>query len=244
MFSGLTIQEQRVLIVLVVLIGTGLGVQHYRSLGQSSRLEILQLDNPDQNSDNPNDQPPTEPPTAPKPGQGLVNINTADTGELSGLYRIGEPTARRIIDYRDTHGPFANIDQLASVPGIGPRTLAGNRERITVGAGPATPGASLPATGNDDPTTASRQALPPNVAPPAAHPSAKIDINAASQEQLEQLPGIGPVLARGIIEHRTKYGPFAHPRQLLNVPGIGPRKLQAIATRITAANKAAAPGTH
>jgi len=52
-----------------------------------------------------------------------------------------------------------------------------------------------------------------------------INPSTASQEDLELLPGIGPGLARRIIETRQTEGPFAKPEELLKVSGIGPRSL-------------------
>jgi competence protein ComEA len=52
-----------------------------------------------------------------------VDINLADWPELSALPNIGETLARRIVESRDAEGPFADVDDLQRVRGIGPRTL-------------------------------------------------------------------------------------------------------------------------
>ncbi len=54
---------------------------------------------------------------------------------------------------------------------------------------------------------------------------AQVDINKASAEALEGLPGIGPATANAIIEHRERRGPFRSVEDLLDVSGIGPAKL-------------------
>lgn len=59
-----------------------------------------------------------------------------------------------------------------------------------------------------------------------------IDINRATQSQLEQLPGVGPVLAQRIIQYRNAQ-PFRSVEQLTEVRGIGPKTLQDIAPMIT-----------
>ena len=56
----------------------------------------------------------------------------------------------------------------------------------------------------------------------------RININTASQEELVSLPGIGEVIAKRIIEHRETHGPFRRPEDLLEVKGIGPKKLEKI----------------
>jgi competence protein ComEA len=52
-----------------------------------------------------------------------------------------------------------------------------------------------------------------------------IDINRASADEFDRLPGIGPKTAKAIVEHRTRNGPFASVDDLLAVRGIGPATL-------------------
>ena len=61
-----------------------------------------------------------------------VNINTASVADFDTLPRIGVTLAERIVAYRDAHGPFAGIESLLEVPGIGDLTLAGMRDKITL----------------------------------------------------------------------------------------------------------------
>lgn len=60
-----------------------------------------------------------------------------------------------------------------------------------------------------------------------------ININTASQAELETLPGIGPTTARSIITFREENGRFATIENIMDVPGIGPAKFAAIAELIT-----------
>lgn len=55
-----------------------------------------------------------------------------------------------------------------------------------------------------------------------------LDLNAATAQDLEALPGIGPVLAKGILDYRTAHGPFKKVEDLIEVSGIGPKKLEKI----------------
>jgi competence protein ComEA len=64
-------------------------------------------------------------------GEGAVNINTADAAELETLPGIGPSLAGRIIAYREANGPFASVDEITQVSGIGPATLEEIRELIT-----------------------------------------------------------------------------------------------------------------
>ncbi|MEX5721129.1 ComEA family DNA-binding protein [Geodermatophilus maliterrae] len=56
-----------------------------------------------------------------------------------------------------------------------------------------------------------------------------VDLNAATVGDLDALPGIGPVLAQRIVDHRTEHGRFASVEQLDDVPGIGPAIYAALA---------------
>jgi competence protein ComEA len=62
----------------------------------------------------------------------LVNINRAAASDFEGLPRIGPTLAERIVAFRDAHGPFASIDALLDVPGIGKLTLDGMRDQLTL----------------------------------------------------------------------------------------------------------------
>ena len=61
----------------------------------------------------------------------------------------------------------------------------------------------------------------------------KININQASQGELAQLKGIGPVLSQRIVQHREEHGPFQAPEDIVNVRGIGPKKWEENKDRIT-----------
>ena len=64
-------------------------------------------------------------------------------------------------------------------------------------------------------------------------PVTLININMATQAELETLPNIGPVLAARIIEYRTLNGPFVDVAQLQNVSGIGPGVLEDVRPFVT-----------
>ncbi|MCU0303381.1 MAG: helix-hairpin-helix domain-containing protein [Thermoanaerobaculales bacterium] len=54
---------------------------------------------------------------------GVVNINTASVDQLQLLPRVGPALAQRIVDFRETNGPFGSIDELVAVKGIGEKSL-------------------------------------------------------------------------------------------------------------------------
>jgi competence protein ComEA len=65
-------------------------------------------------------------------GDSRVNINTADSDELQKLNGIGPATAEKIIDYRDEHGRFSNIEDIKNVSGIGDKTFEKFEDDIKV----------------------------------------------------------------------------------------------------------------
>ncbi|HEY4333700.1 MAG TPA: ComEA family DNA-binding protein [Ilumatobacteraceae bacterium] len=62
----------------------------------------------------------------------------------------------------------------------------------------------------------------------SAAPAGPVDLNNATADQLDVLPGVGPATAAAIVAYRDKHGPFASVDDLLDVPGIGPAKLDAM----------------
>jgi competence ComEA-like helix-hairpin-helix protein len=61
----------------------------------------------------------------------------------------------------------------------------------------------------------------------------QLDLNRATTEELQRLPGIGPTLAGQIVRARERRGRFAAPEDLRAVPGIGPKKFEGIRDLIT-----------
>lgn len=62
-----------------------------------------------------------------------ININTANTEELSLLPGVGIELAERIILYRQIHGPFISVDELENIEGIGKNKLEDISQYITIG---------------------------------------------------------------------------------------------------------------
>ena len=74
-----------------------------------------------------------ESPTVPAAQVQSLNINTATAEQLqAGLVGIGAVKAQAIVEYREEHGPFASVEELLEVKGIGAATLEKNRDRLSV----------------------------------------------------------------------------------------------------------------
>lgn len=108
-------------------------------------------------------------------------------------------------------------------------------------AGGARPGAVLQALNLAALLVDGSQILVPHegeeaVAPPVAGGAVAgglINVNTASTTELEELPGVGEVIAQAIIDHRTENGPFTSVDQLLDVSGIGDATLEDIRELVT-----------
>ena len=66
-------------------------------------------------------------------GADTININAADKQQLMEMDGVGDARAAAIIKYREKNGGFDSVDELTEVSGIGPATLANNRDKLAAG---------------------------------------------------------------------------------------------------------------
>ncbi len=60
----------------------------------------------------------------------------------------------------------------------------------------------------------------------------KVNLNTATAEQLQTLPGVGPAMAKRVLEYRAKVGKFTKVEEILNVKGFGEKRFQKIKDRL------------
>ncbi|HYR12012.1 MAG TPA: helix-hairpin-helix domain-containing protein [Longimicrobium sp.] len=184
------------------------------------------------------------------PGE-RIDPNTASADELDRLPKVGPALAQRIVDWRASHGAFRTMADLDSVPGVGPALLrdagphlalapapstAGNREQGTGNSGQQ-PGRALSSTRDPSQSAASVADWDRSRKRSASSPGAQsgpVEVNRATAEELATLPGIGPALARRIVEWRGANGPFGTVDDLEKVPGIGPATVERLRPRVRA----------
>ncbi|MEV0822724.1 ComEA family DNA-binding protein [Nonomuraea rubra] len=165
-----------------------------------------------QSKPSPQPLPPPTPmsPIAPTPPAATsTKVTVHVTGKIRnpGVYRL--PTGARVADAVTAAGGVSRSASTGSL-NLARRLIDG--EQIVVGA-------------------TSPQAAQPGL--PATDPAATIlDLNSATTDQLEQLPGVGEVLAARITEFRTTRGGFTSIEQLREVTGIGPRKFEEIKPKV------------
>jgi competence ComEA-like helix-hairpin-helix protein len=135
-----------------------------------------------------------------------LDLNAATAEQLELLPSVGTVGAEAFLEWRAAHGPCTSLDDLAAVPNFGTATRAALVGRAWCGPGHAT-GSAMAPTGSEGPAI--------------VHPRT-IDVNHASVEELQQLPGIVASRARAIVSFRDANGPFASCADLVRVPGIGP----------------------
>ncbi|MER6910917.1 ComEA family DNA-binding protein [Streptomyces sp. NPDC000594] len=154
-----------------------------------------------------------------------VVIDVSGKVRRPGVLRL--PTGSRVADALAAAGGAA---QGADLTALNRARVLIDGEQLVVGAPrppqpPQRPGAAAPAGG------AVGTAGTPGVAGQAGPPGA-VSLSTATAEQLDALPGVGPVLARHIIDHRTRHGGFRSVEQLRDVRGIGDRRFADLRTLV------------
>ncbi|WP_250847604.1 ComEA family DNA-binding protein [Streptomyces hygroscopicus] len=171
-------------------------------------------------------------PTPSGGGGRTVVVDVTGKVRRPGLRRL--PPGARVADALEAAG---GVRPGADLSGLNRARPLVDGEQIVVGApagGPAAPGgAAAPAAGVPNGPSGSNTVNGPS-GPGAASapagpvgvgaPGGPVSLNSATAEQLDTLPGVGPVLARHIIDYRTQHGGFRSIDELREVNGIGERR--------------------
>ncbi len=152
-----------------------------------------------------------------------VDINSATQAELEAVKGIGPVTAKKIIENR----PYKSLADLKKA-GLSPKEITAFKPYLTAQPAPAAaaPAAAPKAAKTVEPGTA-KTAKGAQAAKPA--PGTPVDVNTADQKVLEALPGIGPTLAKRIMEAR----PLQNLDELAKVKGMSKTKIAALKDKIT-----------
>jgi competence protein ComEA len=178
-------------------------------------------------------------PTALEPGSHAfrIDLNRADRVQLMQLPGVGEALASRIEDYRTAHYGFRSVDELAQISGIGPLTVERLRHLVYVEAPDGDDEHDAILHVRSKPARPAKKDMAVASKPGGAKKDAAlgdlVDVNKATAEELQRLPGIGPTLAARIVEKR-KTAPFKSADDLRRVSGIGPKTLDKLRPHVTA----------
>jgi competence protein ComEA len=179
-------------------------------------------------------RPPVAIPT-PAAAARVVKVHVVGAVARPGLYEL--PEGGRVADALEQAGgvlPLADVARLnlalrvrdgqqVVVP-----TLATATPALTASDAPSSaPAAGYPAAG-------SRVAPGRATRVPTPHPGAPINLNRATQEELEALPGIGPATARRILDHRQRQGPFQSTDELRTARLVTPATWERIKELVAA----------
>jgi competence protein ComEA len=145
---------------------------------------------------------------APAAPPALLVVSVSGKVRRPGLVEV--PDGARVADVLDAAGGAMPGTDLS---GLNLARRVADGEQVAVGVPPAPDAAPIPGPG----------ASPAAGGVPGA-PAVKVDLNAATVEQLDALPGVGPVTAQRILEWRTQHGRFTRVEQLREIEGIGERR--------------------
>jgi competence protein ComEA len=148
--------------------------------------------------------PPVAPPTETTAAPALVVVDVVGAVRLPGLYKLEQ--GARIADAVGRAGGATRKADLALINLAAP--LADGEQVVVPKRGTAAPSAT-PSGGSAGVAT-----------------SGPVHLSTATLEQLDSLPGVGPVTAQKILDYRQKHGAFTSVDELDAVPGIGPARLE------------------
>lgn len=162
---------------------------------------------------------------------GLLDINMATAEELEEIDGIGPAAARSIVAYRNEKGFICSLEELLEINGIGEGKLKAISERVfisddvlqqtvSVVTGAVTETEWEELTSSESITETESEATVPE--------ALWVNINTADKEELSRLEGIGSATADKIIRYRNDNGSFCSVDELINVSGIGEKKLEAL----------------
>jgi competence protein ComEA len=154
----------------------------------------------------------------PSPTKQPIEVHVVGGVVRPGVYSL--PTGSRVQDAVDAAGGLLAETDASSI------NLAAKVED----------GEQVQIPGGNGATNGSQGSAPFSVLPTVGAPGVSpdlVDINIATVDELDALPGIGPTTAQNIVDYRDANGPFTQIEDIMNVPGVGPSTFDSIKGLIT-----------
>ncbi len=192
-------------LALLLLVAAGFAVHHF----WTGRPQPVSLAEPATATSSPTAAVALPSASATGDAAGSLVVDVSGDVREPGVYTL--PAGSRVADALDAAG---GAEPAADTETLNRARLLVDGEQIVVGAPAAV--ASAPVATAGDPST-----------------TALLSLNSASPEQLEELPGIGPVLAANIVDYREQSGGFTTVEELLDVSGIGESRLAELRDHVT-----------
>jgi competence protein ComEA len=200
--------------VVAVVVLVGAGVWYVRSLPRPVSVSTSALD-PGGSGGAPAVASPSGP--APSPSPTTVFVQVAGLVRDPGVYQL--PAGSRVVDAVEAAGGAKPGADLTSINLAA--LLTDGQQVIVLKKGAGRPPVAPPSSGGSSGSSGS------------TGPPTLVNLNTATLEELESLPGIGPSLGQRIIDYRTAHGGFASVDELLEVSGIGDSRLADLRPYVT-----------
>jgi competence protein ComEA len=190
---------------LVVLIGAGLGLRSCASKSDPASAPLFST------------PPASELAASTSTTVESIVVHAAGAVRAPGLYRMAKGS--RVADVLEVAGGVADG---ADLNRVNLAALVSDSERIFI------PFIGVPMPGPTSGATGSQSGVGG-----AMDKSGPVNLNTATEDELDALPGIGPATSAAIVSHREKVGPFTSVDDLLDVRGIGTSKLESLRDLVT-----------